>query len=161
MAYKHFQGLCSLQALSWLVRDNALKLSHGCESVVEAVRVLYAHSLFGHPCDLYMHSHGLYSTLTTSTGTCMASTTLAWPTLILKGACKHFHTSATVSRPLVAFLLLYKHSYGLYMHSHGLNKHSVVGSCQLFFKIYIFTAHIVQKLFLEVMRVLVEKLEFL
>ncbi len=43
---------------------------------------------------------------------------------------------------------LFKHSYNLYMHSHGLYKHSVVRSCQLFFKIYIFTAHIVQKKFL-------------
>jgi hypothetical protein len=37
---KHSQGLCSLQALSWLVIDNSLELSHGCESVVEAVRNL-------------------------------------------------------------------------------------------------------------------------
>jgi hypothetical protein len=42
------------------------------------------------------------------------------------------------------------------MHSHGLYKHSVVRSCQLFFKIYIFTAHIVQKHLLKAMRVLLE-----
>jgi len=93
-AYKHFQGLCSLQALSWLVIENSIELSHGCESVVEAVRVLYAYSLFGHPCDLYMHSHGLYSTLTTSTGTCMASSTL--------------------SRPILGFSVPHQHSYSFY-----------------------------------------------
>jgi hypothetical protein len=32
----------------------------------------------------------------------------------------------------------------VYMHSHGLDKHSVVRSCQLFFKIYFFIAHIAQ-----------------
>jgi hypothetical protein len=36
------QGLCSLQALSWLEIENSQELSHGCESVVEAVRVLLA-----------------------------------------------------------------------------------------------------------------------
>ncbi len=41
---KHSQGLCSLQALNWLVIGNSQVLSHGCESVVEAVRVLYTHS---------------------------------------------------------------------------------------------------------------------
>jgi hypothetical protein len=39
-ALKHSQGLCSLQALNWLVMGNSQVLSHGCESVVEAVRVL-------------------------------------------------------------------------------------------------------------------------
>jgi len=34
-------------------------------------------------------------------------------------------------------------------HFYGLYKHSVVRSCQIFFKIYIFTAHIVLKKFLE------------
>ena len=38
---KHSQGLCSIQALSWLVRDNSQELSHGCERVAEAVRALY------------------------------------------------------------------------------------------------------------------------
>ena len=33
---KHFQGLCSLQALNWLVIGNSQVLSHGCDSVVEA-----------------------------------------------------------------------------------------------------------------------------
>ncbi len=44
---KHSQGLCtvcSLQALNWLVIGNSQVLSHGCESVVEAVRVLFTHS---------------------------------------------------------------------------------------------------------------------
>jgi hypothetical protein len=41
-------------------------------------------------------------------------------------------------------------------HFYGLYKHSVVRSCQLFFKIYIFTAHIVQKHFLRAMRGLLE-----
>jgi hypothetical protein len=42
------------------------------------------------------------------------------------------------------------------MHSHGLYKHSVVRSCHLFFKIYIFTAHIVQKNLLEAMSMILE-----
>ncbi len=97
----------------------------------------------GSPTITYGHSHGLYSsTLMASTGIFMNSTTLTRPTLILMGPCKHSHSSATVSRPLVALSIykhshcLYKHSYNLYMHSHGLYKHSVVRSCQLFFKIY-------------------------
>ena len=42
------------------------------------------------------------------------------------------------------------------MHSHGLYKHSVVRSCHLFFKIYIFTAHIVKHKLLEAMRMILE-----
>jgi hypothetical protein len=42
------------------------------------------------------------------------------------------------------------------MQSHGLYKHSGVRSCQLFFKIYIFAAHLVQKNLLKAMRVLLE-----
>jgi hypothetical protein len=38
---------------------------------------------------------------------------------------------------------------------------SVVRSCQLFFKIYIFTAHIVQKHFLKAMRGLLEAMRVL
>ena len=34
---KHSHGLCSLQALNWLVIGNSQLLSHGCERVVEAV----------------------------------------------------------------------------------------------------------------------------
>jgi hypothetical protein len=33
-ASKALQGICSVQALSWLVKDNSLELSHGCVSVV-------------------------------------------------------------------------------------------------------------------------------
>ena len=36
---KHSQGLCSLQALNWLVIGNSQVLSHGCESVAEAKKV--------------------------------------------------------------------------------------------------------------------------
>ncbi len=36
---KHSQGLCSLQALNWLVIGNSQVLTHGCESVVEAKKV--------------------------------------------------------------------------------------------------------------------------
>ncbi len=50
-----------------------------------------------------------------------------------------------LSRALQALSLPLQHFYGLY-------KHSVVRSCQLFLKIYIFTAHIVQKHFLKAMR---------
>ncbi len=107
------------------------------------------------------------STLLASTDTFLASTTLKRPTLILMGPCKHSHSSATVSRPPVELSLykhshcLYKHSYNLYMHSQGLYKHSVVRSCQLFFKIYIFTAHIVQKNFWKAMRGLLEAMRVL
>ena len=68
------------------------------------------------------------STLTASTSTFMASTTLTRPTLILPGPCKHSHSSATVSRPLVALSraiqalpLHLQHFYGLYMQSHRLS----------------------------------------
>ncbi len=40
--------------------EHWIKFSNSCESVVEAVRVLYSHSLFGNPYDLYGNSHGLY-----------------------------------------------------------------------------------------------------
>jgi hypothetical protein len=50
-----------------------------------------------------------------------------------------------LSRALQALSLPLQHFYGLY-------KHSAVRSCQLFLKIYIFTAHIVQKHFLKAMR---------
>ncbi len=133
----------SLQALSWLVIENSLGLSHGCECVVEAVRVLYtlAASLGSPAISL--------GTLMASAGTFMASTTLTWPTLILMGPCKHSHQSSTVSRPLVAFTrAIQALSLPLQaLHSHRLRKHSVVRSCQFFFKIYTFTAHIVQKHF--------------
>jgi hypothetical protein len=46
-------------------------------------------------------------------------------------------------------------------HFYGLYKHSVVRSCQLFFKIYIFTTHIVQKHFLRAMRGLLEAMRVL
>jgi hypothetical protein len=36
---QHSQGLCSLQALNWLVIGNSQVLSHGCESVAEAKKV--------------------------------------------------------------------------------------------------------------------------
>ncbi len=36
---KHSQGLCSLQALNWLVIGNSQVLSHSCESVAEAKKV--------------------------------------------------------------------------------------------------------------------------
>jgi hypothetical protein len=62
-----------------------------------------------------------------------------------------------LSRAIQALSLPLQHFFGLY-------KHSVVRPCQFFFKIYIFTAHIVQKHFLkaflrgllEAMRVLLE-----
>jgi hypothetical protein len=47
------------------------------------------------------------------------------------------------------------------MHSHGLYKHIVMRSCPLFFKIYIFSAHIVQNFFLKVMRGLLEAVRVL
>jgi hypothetical protein len=50
--------------------------------------------------------------------------------------------------------LLLQHFYGLY-------QHSVVRSCQLFFKKYIFTAHIVQKHFLKAMKGLLEAMRVL
>jgi hypothetical protein len=76
---KHSQGLCSLQALNWLVTGNSQVLSHGCESVVEAVRVLYtlAASL-GSPTITM-------GTLMASTCIFRNSTTLTQPTLILMG----------------------------------------------------------------------------
>jgi hypothetical protein len=46
-------------------------------------------------------------------------------------------------------------------HFYGLYKHSVVRSCQLLFKIYIFTDHIVQKHFLRAMRGLLEAMRVL
>ncbi len=53
---------------------------------------------------------------------------LSWPLLHSHGPCKHFHASATVSRPLVALSpaikalpLPLRHFYGLYMQSHGLS----------------------------------------
>ncbi len=36
--------LTASKALNWLVIGNSQVLSHGCERVVEAVRVLYTHS---------------------------------------------------------------------------------------------------------------------
>ncbi len=48
------------KVLSWLVIDSSPELSHGCGSDIEAVRVLYSHSLFVYPSDLYGHSHPLY-----------------------------------------------------------------------------------------------------
>ncbi len=36
---KHSHGLCSLQALNWLVIGNSQVLTHGCESVAEAKKV--------------------------------------------------------------------------------------------------------------------------
>ena len=101
---KHSQGLCSLHALSWLVRDNSQELSHGCESVAEAVRALYtlAASL-GYP------TRALSRPLLAPFWPLL---TLSWPllhshgpTLILMGPCKHSHSSATVSRPPVALSL--------------------------------------------------------
>ncbi len=90
--------LQSIQALNWLVIGNSQVLSHGCESFVEAVRVLYtlAASL-GSPT-ITLGTHTAYiSTLLASTGIFMNSTTLTRPTLILVGPCKHSHSSATVS----------------------------------------------------------------
>jgi hypothetical protein len=55
----------------------------------------------------------------------------------------------TLSRAIQALSLPLQHFYGLY-------KHLVVRSCQFFFQIYIFTAHIVQKHFLKAMRGLLE-----
>ncbi|MFN9980026.1 MAG: hypothetical protein ACK53Y_08945, partial [bacterium] len=109
------------------VRDNSQELSHGCESVVEAMRVLYtlAASL-GSPTISMGILTAFISTLLASTDTFLAYTTLTRPTLILMGPCKHSHSSATVSRPPVALSqykhshCVYKHSYNLYMHSHGL-----------------------------------------
>jgi hypothetical protein len=53
---------------------------------------------------------------------------LSWSLLHSHGPCKHFHTSATVSRPLVALSraiqalpLPLQHFYGLYMQSHRLS----------------------------------------
>jgi hypothetical protein len=73
-------------------------LSHGCENVVEAVRVLYtlAASL-GSPTITMGTITAFISTLMASTGIFMNSTTLTRPTLILMGPCKHSHFSATVS----------------------------------------------------------------
>ncbi len=76
---KHSQGLCSLQALSWLVRDNSQELSQGCESVGEAVRVLYTLAASLGSLTITM------GTLTAFTSTLLASTTLTRPTLILMG----------------------------------------------------------------------------
>jgi hypothetical protein len=77
---KHSQGLCSLQALSWLVIENSQELSHGCESVVKAVRVFYtlAASL-GSPTITMDTLTAFISTLAASTDTFMASTTLTRP----------------------------------------------------------------------------------
>jgi hypothetical protein len=103
-ASKALSGLCSLHALSWLVRENSQELSHGCESVAEAVRALYtlAASL-GYP------TRALSRPLLAPFWPLL---TLSWPllhshgpTLILMGPCKHSHSSATVSRPPVALSL--------------------------------------------------------
>jgi hypothetical protein len=59
-----------------------------------------------------------------------------------------------LSQAIQALSLPLQHFYGLY-------KHSVVRSCQLFFKIYIFTARIVQKHFLRDMRGLLEAMRVL
>ena len=134
--YKHYQSLCSLQVLSWLV----IELSNGCESVVEAVRVLYSHSRFGHTYDLHGHSHGLISPLTAFTDIFMASTTLTNTANTLTAlqqsqSLYRVALSQALSPPLQALLWPLRHSHGLY-------KHSVVRSLQLFFNIYICTAHI-------------------
>jgi hypothetical protein len=95
---RHSQGLWSLQALNWLVIGHSQVLSHGCESVVEAVRVLYtlAASL-GYPTITMGTLMAFISTLMASTGIFMNSTTLTRPTLILMSLCKHSHSSARVS----------------------------------------------------------------
>jgi hypothetical protein len=149
------KALCSLQALSWLVIENSQELPHGCESVVEAVRVFntLAASL-GSPTITMGTLTAFISTLTASTDTFMAS-------LHSHGPCKHSHTSATVSRPLVALSRTIQALSLPQQHFYGLYKHSVVRSCQLFFKIYIFTAHIVQKYFLKAMTGLLEPMRVL
>jgi hypothetical protein len=112
---KHSQGLCSLQALSWLGIENSQELSHSCESVVETVRMFYtlAASL-GFPTITMGTLTTFISTLTASTDTFMASTTLTRPLQTL---------SETVSRPLVALSraiqalsLPLQHFYCLYKH---------------------------------------------
>ncbi len=89
----------------------------------------------------------------------MASTTLTRPTLILKGPYKHSHAVATISRPLMALsraiqsLLLSLQA--LWWPLHALSRTLQTLSCEIlptFFKIYTFTAHIVQKHFSKVMR---------
>jgi hypothetical protein len=59
-----------------------------------------------------------------------------------------------ISRAMQALSLPLQHFYGLY-------KHSVVRSCQLFFKIYISNARIVQRHFLRAMRGLLEAMRVL
>ncbi len=80
---------------------------------------------------------------------------LSWPLLHSHGPFKHFHASATVSRPQVALSraihiqalpLALQHFYGLYMQSHGLSCEILPTILQ---NIYIFTAHIVQTNFLK------------
>jgi hypothetical protein len=85
---KHSQGLCSLQTLSWLIIENSQELSHGCESVVEAVRVFYtlAASL-GSPTITMGTLTAFISTLAASTDTFMASTTLTRPLQTLSRLC--------------------------------------------------------------------------
>ncbi len=91
----HSQGLCSLQALSWLEIENSQELSHGCESVVEAVRVFYtlAASL-GSPTITMGTLTAFIGTLTASADTFMASTTLTRPLQTLWRLCNSLKASS-------------------------------------------------------------------
>ncbi len=97
--------LQSTSTQSWLVIGNSQVLSHGCESLVEAVRVLlrpWECCILQQPLWAPLQSlmgtlKAFISTLMASTGIFLNSTTLTRPKLILTVPCKHSHSSATVS----------------------------------------------------------------
>ncbi len=98
------------------------------------------------------------STLTASSGTFMASTTLTRPLQTLSRLCNSLKAyRVALSRAIQALPQPLQHFYGLYMQSHD----SVVRSCQQFLKKYIFTAHKVQKSFLKAMIGLLEAMRVL